>query len=199
MYSRLAKIFQRREIPEHTRTLYEKNKNLPDLVQGMDRLKTENEIEFNRLKEEILLLEEEEEQLIRQIKEGSEGRRKKFALQTIQRYRKQMENLERRMAIYDQNIMLHLTLIGKILDLEAMELKGVDEKTIEDILLDFETRLEHYLDTDVESLAQSTASQAFVTEQERELSALEKEILGEIKSTKEHPPLKQKERELLEE
>ncbi|MEK7487673.1 MAG: hypothetical protein AABZ60_25365, partial [Planctomycetota bacterium] len=133
MYSRLAKIFQRREIPEHTRTLYEKNKNLPDLVQGMDRLKTENEIEFNRLKEEILLLEEEEEQLIRQIKEGSEGRRKKFALQTIQRYRKQMENLERRMAIYDQNIMLHLTLIGKILDLEAMELKGVDEKTIEDI------------------------------------------------------------------
>lgn len=198
MYSRLAKIFQRREIPEHTRTLYEKTKNFSDLVQGMDRLKTENEIEFNRLKEEILLLEEEEEQLVRQIKEGLEGRRKKFALQTIQRCRKQMENLERRMSIYDQNIMLHLTLIGKILDLEAMELKGVDEKTIENILLDFETRLEHYLDTDVEGLQESTASQAFIAEQERELSDLEKEILGESPKKSVHP-LPQKERELLEE
>lgn len=201
MLSRFAQLFKRKEIPEKARIVYESSKNLDELVEGLDRLKTENELEFNRLKEEVLHLEEEEQTLILELQNGLTERRKKFTLQAIQRCRKQMENLERRMSIHDRNILLHLTLIGKILDLEAMEMKGVDEKTIEDLLIDFETKLENYLDTGIEGIHESTTSQHFLKEQERELSALEQEILGTPEKPNSTPASKPKKerQELLEE
>jgi hypothetical protein len=193
MLSRLTQLFQKRTIPEEARDLFKRSTSIRELVKGLDRLKTENELELNQLKDEVLVLEQEEQDLISQLKQGIEGRRKKFVLQNIQRLRKQMDNMDRRIGIYDQNILLHLTLMGKILDMEAMEQKGVEEAKIEEILLDFDATLEQYLENQLEG-TESTASQVFKAEQERELSALEQEILAQPSHSldSEPPPLEKK-------
>ena len=49
------------------------------------------------------------------------------ALRRIGRLRKQMDNLEERLRIYNRNINLQIHLAGKVQALDAMELRGVDE------------------------------------------------------------------------
>ena len=46
--------------------------------------------------------------------------------------------------IYERNMNLHLNLIGKIQQMEAMKLGGVDEAKIDQIVMDFEEKLEKY-------------------------------------------------------
>ena len=65
-------------------------------------------------------------------------RSKNNVLRKIQRLRKQMDNLEERQQIYNRNINLQIDLVGRVQALDAMELRGVDEDRIDEILGDYE-------------------------------------------------------------
>ena len=115
---------------------------------------------------------------IARIREGlPEGRRKRNALVELQRLRKQLENLDSRQRIYDRNMSLHLNLIGKIQDMEAMDLSGVQEGEIDRIVMDFEEQFEKWQGTvmagevAVRELAGSAADDV-------DTAALERELLG---------------------
>jgi hypothetical protein len=93
--------------------------------------------------------------------------------------RRQLDNLEERMDIYDRNINLHLNLIGRIQQVEAMSLAGVDEAQIDDIILDFETHFEQYTETVAAGEAAITAKDTLKSASDNELAELESEIKGE--------------------
>ncbi|RME74432.1 MAG: hypothetical protein D6785_15885 [Planctomycetota bacterium] len=179
---KLKALFSRSEIPEETKSLLSKAQTTQELLQGLDELLTRNELEFNELNREITQLEEIEQEEMAKIREGNlPPRAKQNTLLYIKRLRKQMDNLQNRLYIYDKNINLHLNLIAKIQDMEAMALKGVDEKDIDKIIVDFQTNLERYMD----SVVAAEAAEEYVVDlgdkERAELEALEKEIVGEYK------------------
>lgn len=174
------RLFTRDDIPDETRRLFESARSTQELLRGLDHLLTTNEVQFKELDDEINKLERLEQIEVGRIKTGElTGRQKRNALLYIKRLRKQMDAYEQRLRIYDRNMNLHLNLISKIQDIEAMKLRGVDETRIDAILMEFEENLEKYNET---MNAASVLSETQVTrpsaDEERELRALETELLG---------------------
>jgi hypothetical protein len=77
------------------------------------------------------------------------------------------------MSIYDKNITVSLTMIGKVEDMEAMSLRGVNAEDVDRLLLDFEEQMQSYLN-DVGVTIEPTDP----IEEDKELEELEREILG---------------------
>ena len=76
---------------------------------------------------------------------------------------------------------LHLNLIGKIQDVEAMNLRGVNEGRIDAIIMGFEENLEKYNETMHAAEVLDTTSVANASmHEERELQDLEREITTEV-------------------
>lgn len=134
-----------KRIPDETKSVLEGFDDARLALKELDRLATQNEMEIERLNREIERLEKMETQQVEKLKEGSVGERsKRVVLRTIQRLRMQMDNLENRITIYENNVRLHLALIGRLQQMEAMELSGVGEEEIDEVLFDFEAALEEY-------------------------------------------------------
>jgi hypothetical protein len=190
---KLKALFHRGDVPSEARDAFDSAGNTKDLLRNLDLILTKNEIEFNDLKSEIdrvdAILSEEEGK----IKEGSAaGRQRRYTLQYIKRLRSHLDNLDHRMTIFDKNINLHINLIGRIQDMEAMALRGVDEEQIDKIILDFESHLGRYQDVirAGESGFESTTNIA--EREDRDLEALEREILGKEKvASAEEKPAKE--------
>ena len=167
-------------IPDEARSVIQKAGSTRELLSGLDAVLTRNEMEFNKLKREIdkvvAILDEEEVK----VQEGDlKGRQKRYTLQYIKRLRSHLDNLDHRMTIYDKNINLHIQLIGKIQDMEAMALRGVDEKQIDDIIMEFEDQVQKYMDVVTAGEAGFEGSTSISEREDRELAKLEKEIVGE--------------------
>ena len=179
LLDQLRGLFARDEIPDEAKRIFDKAQTPHELLKGLDKLLTENEVEFKELERELERLEDREKSEMQRVREGAvDGRQKRNTLLQIQRLRKQMDNYESRLRIYDRNMNLHLNLIGKIQEMEAMKLRGVDESKIDRIVMDFEETLEKYNDTmNAAEIAQTTKSTASARD-ERELAALEREIVG---------------------
>ena len=170
-------------IPEEARSVIEKARSTHELLSGLDSVLTRNEMEFNKLKREIdkvvAILDEEEVK----VQEGDlKGRQKRYTLQYIKRLRSHLDNLDHRMTIYDKNINLHIQLIGKIQDMEAMALRGVDEKQIDKIILEFEEQVVAFMDVVHTGEAGFEGATSIAEREDKELAALEKELLEEKKS-----------------
>jgi len=179
LLEKLRGLFNRSEIPEEAKQIFDRAETPAELLRGLDALLTRNEIEFKELDREIQKLEAIEKAETAKIREGvCEGRQKRNALLYIQRLRKQMDNYENRLRIYDRNIKLQLDLIGKIQDMEAMKLKGVDEEHIDRILAEFEESLERYRETVGAAELVEGSLRATSAKEERELAQLEAEIMG---------------------
>jgi hypothetical protein len=179
LLDRLKELFARDEIPEEAKRVFDRATTPKELLRGLDELLTTNEVEFKDLERELERLEERERAEIARIREGAvEGRQKRNALLSIQRLRKQMDNYESRLRIYDRNMTLHLGLIGKIQEIEAMKLRGVDETRIDRIVMEFEEQLEKYNDTMSAADAAETSKHALTAKDDRDLAALEREITG---------------------
>jgi hypothetical protein len=182
-FEKLKRLFSRKEVPEEARELYEKANNTRELLKGLDAILTRNEVESRELTKEIAALEGKEKEEEAKVKSGDvTGRQKRNTLLLIRRMRKQLDNLDHRLRIYDRNMNLHLNLIGKIQDMEAMQLRGVKEEQIDEILLDFESNMEDYAGTlTAASIVESGAGE-LDSREERELKKIEEEILGEESS-----------------
>jgi hypothetical protein len=174
-------------IPDEARTVIENARSTRELLTGLDAVLTRNEMEFNKLKKEIdkvvgILSDEEAK-----VQDGDlQGRQKRYTLQYIKRLRSHLDNLDHRMTIYDKNINLHIQLIGKIQDMEAMALRGVDEKQIDKIIMEFEDQVGAYMDVVRAGEAGFEASTSIAEKEDRALAALEKEL---IDSKKKEPEL----------
>lgn len=180
MFDRLKALLSRQPVSEETKGVIAKATTARELLHGLDALHTRNEMEFNEVTREIEKLELIERTEAEKIRGGSlSERRKRNALLKIRRLRKQMENLDNRLKIFDRNMSLHLNLIGKVQEMEAMSLRGLDEKKIDSIMIDFEEKLEAYMNSmaSAQVVEESTPIPDVATE--RELQEIEQEVVKE--------------------
>ncbi|MCZ6603199.1 MAG: hypothetical protein O6952_09345 [Planctomycetota bacterium] len=180
LFDKLKALLSRHAVSDEARLVVAKSGSTRDILHGLDALHTRNEMEFNDVTREIEKLEEIEEQEMGKVRSsGLSDRRKKNALLRIRRLRKQMENLDNRLKIFDRNMSLHLNLIGKVQDMEAMSLRGLDETQIDKILIDFEEKLESYMDTVASAKVVEESREIADVASERELKEIERDVLGE--------------------
>lgn len=175
---RIRRLLGRKEVPVEARDILAAANTPQEMLRGLDELITRNELEIDRIHQEIQALESVEGQEKERIRSGDLAERSRNnTLRRIGRLRKQMDNLEERLRIYNRNINLQHHLVGKVQALEAMELRGVDEEKIDSILLEYEEELSHYSSVlDTEDLATSALPDGL--DDSDELRALEAEILG---------------------
>lgn len=178
LLDRLKQLFGRTEIPRDARDLIRNARSVKDLLGGLDQLITQNEVEVEKINQEMTNLEELEGKEIERVRAGDLPERSKDnVLRRIQRLRKQMDNLEERQRIYNRNINLQIDLVGRVQALDAMELRGVDEERIDEILADYEDELSRYqgvMDGDVLEVKQLGAA----LDDSQDLASLEAEVLG---------------------
>ena len=180
LLDKLRNLFGKSQIPQDARELLKNASSVQDLLQGLDKLITENEVEVDKVTQEIAALEDVEAQEMARVRSGElPDRSKNNVLRRIQRLRKQMDNLEERQQIYNRNINLQIDLVGRVQALDAMELRGVDEDRIDEILGDYEDELSRYqgvLDTENLSVSSELTS---MLDDSSDLAQLEAEVLGE--------------------
>ena len=176
---RIRRLLGRKEVPVEARDILASAETPQEMLRGLDELITRNELEIDRIHQEIEALETVEGQEKERIRSGDLAERSRNnTLRRIGRLRKQMDNLEERLRIYNRNINLQHHLVGKVQALEAMELRGVDEEKIDSILLEYEEELSHYSSVlDTEDIATSALPEGL--DDSEELRALEAEILGD--------------------
>jgi hypothetical protein len=179
LLERIKNLFTRPDLPEETKRLFDKAKSTDELLRGLDHVLTHNEMELRELDREMAKLEALEKSESAKVKAGEvDGRRKRNVLYHITRLRKQMDLYEQRSRIYRHNIDLHMRLIGRIQEMEAMKLRGVDEKQIEQVALQFDETKDRFEDAMHASAALDAEMSYGQTREERELAALEAEIMA---------------------
>ena len=203
IFEKLGRLFKDTALPDETKDIFLNTADTKELLAGLDKLITRNELRLKQLNKELEKLENMEQGEVAKIREGkTSGRAKNNVLRSIKRQRAQLDNIEQRIEIYDRNISLHLNLIGKIQQMEAMNLAGVDEEQIDDIILDFETHFEEYTETVASAEGAAAEHEPFKTASEGELTQLEAEIKGEVQpaaASKEEEELRKIEKEIISE
>ncbi len=136
-------------------------------------------MELGEVRKEVDRVEGSEREEAAKVRDAKvDGRQKRYTLQTIKRLRRQLDNLESRMAIYDRNITLHLNLISKIQDMQAMALRGVTEEKIDEIITEFEQHLAEFSEVVRAGETALEGVTGLAAEENRELEALEREIVA---------------------
>lgn len=188
LMEKLKGLFSRKEIPVEARDLLKDASTPKELLKGLDELIDRNEIEVKDINREMEALENIEQSESSKVRSGElPDRSKNNVLRRIQRLRKQMDNLEERQRIYNRNINLQIHLVGRIQALDAMELRGVDEDRIDEILTDYEDELSRYQSVlDSEELMVSDIGT--MVDDSADLAAIEAEILGESAAPTEPAP-----------
>jgi hypothetical protein len=154
-----------------------------EMLEHLDELITQNEVELRKTRQELARLELSERASIENVKSGRVGdREKEFVLLQIKRTRSQMESLKVKADILNKNIELHLNLVGKIQQMEAMDLRGIEQNLVERVMLDFEEGMEKFREAVHASEGVTTNKEEVLTAKDKvELRKLEQEILGEAK------------------
>jgi len=177
---KLRALFQRADLPEETRQIYSKTDNSKDLIKGLDTLRSRNEIDLRENEEQLLGIEKaiaSEEQSVR--KGGLTSAEETIILRRIERLHKQRANIERQTLIYNENVNLHLNLIAKIQELEAMRLRGVSEEEIDNLVDEVETNIQDYKRVSIAAESGTSISPAIDESAERRrLEELKKRIVG---------------------
>lgn len=179
--------FQRAPLTPEAERVLSNSQSPRELLQGLDELITRNEMAVRGIHREIEALEAIERTEQERIRSGSlPDRSQKNVLRRIQRLRTQMDGLEERLQIYNRNIRLQVQLIGRVQALDAMQLRGVDEETIEHILSAYEEHLDEY--QEILGLEDETDAEAgAIWDDSASLAALEAEILGTSSPSLERP------------
>lgn len=179
LLDKIRALFGGTGVTEETREALEKAASTDELLGQLDTLVTRNEMKCAELTNEIEKLELIEKDIADKVRAGSlAGLNKSTALHRIQRIRKQKENYHFRLKIYHKNINMQMNLIGKIQEMEAMEMAGLEESKIDEILLKAEERTEQYERlTTAGKVLDEMRGRVSVAE-ERELAELEAEILA---------------------
>ncbi|MEZ0229967.1 MAG: hypothetical protein ACAI25_15190 [Planctomycetota bacterium] len=181
-------FFTKETMPDETRLLLAGVENVHELRRGLDEIVTRNEVELKEVEREIDKLEKIELAEKDKVKAGTlSPREKDNTLRYIKRLRTRMDSYQKRHKIHQENIDLHLSLLDRIDEMEAMELKAVKQEQIEEIAVDYEERVEKHKEIILagEAAAGREPRAHDDSRDRKELDALEKEILSEGKDGEE--------------
>jgi len=191
LMDKIKGFFTKTTMPDETRLLLAGVENVHELRRGLDEIVTRNEVELKEVEREIDKLEKIELAEKEKVKSGTlSPREKDNTLRYIKRLRTRMDSYQKRHKIHQENIDLHLALLDRIDEMEAMELKAVKQEQIEEIAVDYEERVEKHKEIVAAGrIASEREPRAHDDVADRkELEALEKEILAEDgKETPEEP------------
>lgn len=189
LLEKIKGLFGKNPLPEETKLLLTNVDNVVELRQGLDEIVTRNEVEARDIEREIEKLANMEGVQKERIANGKLNQREKMnILREVKRLRRRMNSLEKRHRIHQDNIDLHLGLFDRISEMEAMELKKVTQKQIEEISADYDEKLDEHRDLVATARAASGMENLYEDSAElAELAALEREILAEagVDETKE--------------
>lgn len=184
LLEKIKSLFSRTSLPEETRLLLTNVKDVEDLRAGLDQIATQNEVEAREIERDIEKLARMEAAHKERVLAGTLSEREKLsALREIRRLRRRMDSLEKRHRIHQDNIDLHLGLFDRITEMQAMELKKVNQNQIEEIAVDYEEKLEKH--RDIMNAARVAHGMDSVMEDSAERKALidlEREILAEARA-----------------
>lgn len=182
LFARLKKLFESDQLPAEDRDAYVQSHDLPSLVAKLHDNVTRNEVMRRQIMQAMSRLELSEAATVAAIKRGEvSGRGVKLAIQTVNRLRKQLESLDRKAGIVDQNLNLNTNLINKIDEMQALELRGVDQDQVDRVALEFDENMDRYRHSIVGSEAViEDADSVLPDEQREELAALERELTGKV-------------------
>jgi hypothetical protein len=184
---KLRTLFQREDLPDETRQLYLNSANPRDLIKGLETLRGRNEIELRENEEELIGIEKAillEENAIR--KGGLTPTEETIILRRIERLEKQRANLEKQVSIYNENVNLHLNLIAKIQEMEAMRSRGVGEEQIDRLVDEVEDHVEEYKRISIAAEGgENTVSAVDESAERRRLEEIKKRIVGPKEEPKE--------------
>jgi len=179
---KLKDLFQRADVPDDAREIYLKAANPRELLKGLETQRGKNEIELREHEDQLIALEKSlraEEDRIRNG--GLSPVEESTVLRRIERFGKQLQNLERLAAIYNGNVNFHINLIAKIQEMEAMRARGVSEEQIDRLVEEAEENLETYRRESLagESAAQMRESVSHSAERAR-LAEIKQRIVGSV-------------------
>jgi hypothetical protein len=177
---KLKNLFQRADLPDETRQLYQNAANPRDLIKGLETLRGRNEIDLRDNEEQLISLEKAillEEDAIR--KGGLTTTQETIVLRRIERLQKQRANLDKQVSIYNENVNLHLNLIAKIQEMDAMRSRGVSEDEIDNLVNDVEENVEAYKRVSIAAeSSDSTVSAVDNSAERRRLEEIKRKIIG---------------------
>jgi hypothetical protein len=177
---KLKSLFQREDLPDETRQLYQNSANPRDLIRGLEAQRGRNEIDLRDNEEQLISLERAiglEEESIR--KGGQTPTQETIVLRRIERLEKQRANLEKQVSIYNENVNLHLNLISKIQEMEAMRSRGVSEDEIDSLVDDVQEHVEQYKRVSIAAESSTnTISAVDDSAERRRLEEIRKRIIG---------------------
>jgi hypothetical protein len=182
LLDKIKGFFTKETMPDETRLLLAGVENVHELRRGLDEIVTRNEVELKEVEREIDKLEKIELGEKEKVKAGTlSPREKDNTLRYIKRLRTRMDSYQKRHKIHQENIDLHLALLDRIDEMEAMELKAVKQEQIEEIAVDYEERVEKHKEIVAAGRVASEREPRALDDQHdrKELDALEREILAE--------------------
>jgi hypothetical protein len=184
---KIKSLFVKQQVPDETRLLLEGVENVHELRRGLDEIVTRNEVELKEVEREIDKLEKIETAEKEKVKAGTLApREKENTLKYIKRLRTRMDSYQKRHKIHQDNIDLHLSLLDKIDEMEAMELKAVKQEQIDAIAEDYDEKVERHKEiVRAGRIAAENEPSYEDMHERRELEKLEKEILAEGKPPEE--------------
>ena len=189
LLDKIKGMFGKQPLPEETRALLSGVADVAALREGLDAIVTSNEVEARNIEREINQLAQNETNHKAKIQTGDPSQREKLnVLREIKRLRRRMDSLEKRHRIHQDNIDLHLGLFDRISEMQAMELKKVNQSQIEELSADYDEALDKH--RDLMATARAAAGLEGVYEdsaEQAELAALEAEILAELGGDEEEP------------
>lgn len=179
LLERIRALFRDQPVGDEAKKAIAEAKTADDLLQQLDILATRNEMKCNELAREIDKIETQENEVSEQIRGGNlNGLGKSTALQKIQRLRKQKENYHFRWKIHNKNINMLMNLHGKVQEMEAMEMAGIEESKIDEIILKSEERSEAYEKLLAAGQVLDESRSRLSAIEERDLAELEAEIMS---------------------
>jgi hypothetical protein len=183
LFDKIKALFSRASLPEETRLLLTNVKDVEQLRAGLDEIATQNEVEAREIERDIEKLGRMEAGHKERILAGTISEREKMsALREIRRLRRRMDSLEKRHRIHQDNIDLHLGLFDRITEMQAMELKKVNQNQIEEIAVDYDERLEKHRDImNAAKVAHGMDSVLEDSAERKALQDLEREIIAEAR------------------
>lgn len=180
LLARIKSMFKRGEVPEKTEMIISGVESVHELRRALDDEITENEVYAGQVERELEKIGDQIEDKKALIKAGESNERAKINhLRAIKRLKQRADSYERRLKILQDNIDLHLAVLHRIDEMEAMEMKAIQREQIEEIAVDYDERSEAHRElVNVVRSAEIEPDYEDLLEK-KELAELEAEILAE--------------------
>jgi hypothetical protein len=137
LIDKLKDVLLGADLPEETREVFETASSAREIVKGLEVQLGKNELDLRENEEHLITIEKsllKEEVQLR--KGGLTPTQETILLRRIERLEKQRGILENLVTIYNEKVNLHLNLISKIQQMEAMRANNVKEELVDNVVED---------------------------------------------------------------